>query len=120
MGGERLLRERLEMKKLIMAILLATVVAGCDKGADSRGAMLEADGKMGVEIDANPLPGYDEAKLICTQCHALPSPDQFHPAVWPSIVTRMEGHIRANNKILSSDKERVAILAYLQSSTKWK
>ncbi len=107
------------MKKSIMAILLATLVAGCDKGADSRGAMLEADGKMGVKTDAGPLPGYHEAKLICTQCHALPSPDQFHPAAWPSIVARMEGHIRANNKILSSDKERVAILGYLQSSTKW-
>ncbi len=120
MGGERLLRKRLKMKKLIMAILLATVIAGCDKGADSRGAMLEADGKMGVATDANPLPGYHEAQLICTQCHALPSLDQFHPAVWPSIVARMEGHIRVNNKILPSDQERVAILGYLQSGTKWK
>ena len=109
------------MKKSIMAILLATVIAGCNKGADSRGAMSEAGGKMGgVETNANPLPGYHEAKLICTQCHALPSPDQFHPAAWPSIVARMEGHIRANNKILSSYKEREAILGYLQSSAKWK
>ncbi len=109
------------MKKSIMAILLVTVVVGCNKGTDTRGAMSEADGKMGgVETNANLLPGYHEAKLICTQCHVLPSPDQFHPAAWPSIVARMEGHIRANNKILPSDKEHVAILGYLQSSSKWK
>lgn len=95
------------MRLPVTAIFLVMFISGCNKGASSH------DGKM-----ANGMPslGYEEAKLICTQCHAMPIPDQYHPAAWPSIVKRMEGYMQANNKMLPDDKQRAAILAYLQNS----
>ena len=95
------------MKLFFTAIVLIMLVSACSKGSSSR------DGKM---ADGKPLPGYEETKLICTQCHALPIPDQFHPAAWPSVVARMEGHMRANHKTLPDEQQRVAILGYLQNS----
>ena len=101
------------MKRLVAAIFIVMLIGGCNKGANSH------NGKT-AEADEKTLPGYQETKLICTQCHALPNPDQFHPAAWPSIVARMEGHIKANNKTMPSGKELEAILGYLQSSASWK
>ena len=83
------------------------LVSGCNKGTNSHDAK-SANGKQPQ--------GYEETKLICTQCHTLPIPDQHHPAAWPSIVARMEGYMRANNKILPDQKQRAAILSYLQNS----
>ena len=95
------------MKLLYAPIVLLMLLSACNKGANTH------DGKM---ADGKPLPGYEETKLICTQCHALPAPDQFHPAAWPSVVARMEGHMRANHKTLPDEKQRAAILGYLQNS----
>lgn len=92
------------MKLFITTITLVMVISACNKGANSN------DAKMASS------PGYEEAQLICTQCHALPSSDQYHPAAWPSIVKRMEGYMQANNKMLPNEKQRTAILTYLQNS----
>ena len=93
------------MKKLIAAAFLLLLISGCNRDTNSD------DAKVGML-----QPGYEEAKLICTQCHNLPSPDQYHPAAWPSIVKRMEGYIQAGNKMMPDEKQRAAILSYLQNS----
>lgn len=95
------------MKPLVTTLFLALLISGCDKGGYSS------------LTNVAMRPGYKEAKLICTQCHALPEPDKHHPAAWPSIVTRMEGHIRANRQIMPDQKQREAILAFLQSSKRY-
>ncbi|MDO8414129.1 MAG: hypothetical protein Q7S51_10110 [Gallionellaceae bacterium] len=94
--------------KSITTLLLILFVVACNKH------------KTTPATDMQQSPGYQAAQLICTQCHALPNPDQFHPAAWPSVIERMEGHIRANNKILPSEQQRVAILEYFQNSGGWK
>ena len=92
------------MKNFIALGLLVVLLTGCNKNASN------------AAKEANDLaqPGYAETKLICTQCHKMPNPDQFHPAAWPTVVARMEGQIRAKNLILPDEKQREAILAYLQ------
>ena len=92
------------MKNLIAFGLLVALLTGCNKAAN--------DAKLAEDMAQ---PGYAETKLICTQCHKMPSPDQYRSAAWPSVVTRMEGHIRANKVIEPDQKQREAILAYLQS-----
>ena len=95
------------MKQSIATAFLFLLISGCNKGADSHDAK---------RADSMAQPGYAEANLICTQCHDLPSPDQYHPAAWPSIVKRMEGYMQANNKMMPDEKQQAAILSYLQNS----
>ena len=110
-----------ELQKSIIVVLLATALIGCNEGSDSHKAIPQSEvSAAGVEASTAPEPGYLETKAICTQCHAMPVADQFHPAAWPSVVARMEAHMRSNNKILPSDQERTAILAYLQNNKGWK
>jgi len=89
------------MNKLIITTLLAMSIGGCSKDDD-------ASKKV-------PAAGFQETKLLCTQCHAIPHPSQYHPAAWPSIVAKMERYMIENNQRTPSPMEREAILSYLQS-----
>jgi|GEM_PF-1284863 len=96
------------MKSAIVLAFLALLISGCGKSADPR----EEQKKL------MQIPGYREAKLICTQCHKLPFQDQHVPAAWPSVITRMENYIRANKRRMPTEQEREAILGYFQSNPK--
>lgn len=84
---------------------LALLMSGCGKSADPR----EAQEKL------RQIPGYREAKVICTQCHALPVAEQHVAAAWPSVVTRMESYIVAHKRRMPTEQERAAIIGYFQT-----
>lgn len=83
------------MKKPITAALLLLPLAGCN-------------------IDSGPTLTSRE-KYICTQCHKPPSPDLHSSAEWPSVITRMLGHIQANNRMMPDAKEQAEILKFYQT-----
>ena len=98
------------MNKGIALISLTMLVTACGEGHDPRAA----------QEKLRHSPGYKEARSICAQCHALPSPEQ-HPAVaWPSVVARMEGYMRSSNKRMPTQAEEEALLGYFQSNSNWK
>ena len=94
------------MKTAFVLAILALFISGCGKSTDPR----EEQKKL------MQIPGYREAKLICTQCHKLPFQDQHVPAAWPAVITRMENYMRANKRRVPTEQEREAILAYFQSN----
>lgn len=100
------------MNKSIIAILTAAIlIAGCGKGGSgTEVAVNETAASM-----QTPVPGLQETQKYCAQCHALPSPSQHHPAAWPGIVARMEGHMIENKKFMPNQTEREVIIGYLQS-----
>lgn len=109
------------MHKPIAAILLALFIGGCSKGGGTGEEVVVPKGTssgmadQGSATASAPAPGLLETQRICTQCHALPSPSQHHPAAWSSIVARMEGLMRASNRPTPNQTEREAIIGYLQS-----
>ncbi len=56
--------------------------------------------------------GYTQAQITCSQCHAVPSPGEHSSSQWPNIISRMEGHIKAYNKIMPSKPELKSIIKY--------
>ncbi|MFZ5523707.1 MAG: hypothetical protein ACOY9D_06430 [Pseudomonadota bacterium] len=94
------------MKAAIVLTFLAIFISGCGKSADPR-----EDQKRLMQI-----PGYKEAKRICTQCHKLPFQEQHVSAAWPDVIARMEGYMRANKRMMPTQQERDAITAFYQSS----
>ncbi len=98
------------MNKSTIAILTTIfLIAGCGKGGSgTEVAVNETSAQM-------PVPGFQETQKFCTQCHALPSPGQHHPAAWPGIVTRMEGRMIESKRPMPNQTEREAIIGYLQS-----
>jgi len=50
----------------------------------------------------------------CSQCHALPDPQQHTAAQWPSVVARMEQHMRQSNIPLPGEREIKDIDAFLE------
>jgi len=94
------------MKATIVLIFLAVIASGCGKSADPR-----EEQKRLMQI-----PGYREAKLICTQCHRLPFQDQHVSAAWPGVIARMENHMRANKRRVPTQEESEAIIKYFQSN----
>ena len=106
------------MKKLVAVTVLSLSIAGlisaCGKGGDSDQVVVLPQGSsMMAGAPATP-PGLIETQKMCSQCHALPSPTQHHPAAWPGIVARMENHMVASKRPTPSPQEREAILGYLQ------
>ena len=93
------------MKALIMLAFIAIFFNGCGKSSDPR----EEQKKL------MQIPGYREAKLICTQCHKLPFQDQHVSAAWPGVISRMESYMRANKRRMPTEQEREAIIGYFQS-----
>ena len=104
------------MNKPIVAVLLAIFIGGCGKGGDSDEVVVIPKGANASVAQGSTsfIPGLQETQKICSQCHALPSPTQHHPAAWPGIVARMENHMVANRRPMPSPQEREAILSYLQ------
>jgi hypothetical protein len=94
------------MKATIVLMFLAVFIGGCGKGADPR-----EEQKRLMQI-----PGYREAKLICTQCHKLPFQDQHVSAAWPGVIARMESYMRANKRRVPTPEESEAIIKYFQNS----
>ncbi|MGC2049220.1 MAG: hypothetical protein WA635_11500 [Gallionella sp.] len=94
------------MKAAIVLTFLAIFISSCGKSADPR----EEQKKL------MQIPGYREAKLICTQCHKLPIQDQHIPAAWPGVIARMEGYMRANKRRVPTPQESEAIIGYFQSN----
>jgi hypothetical protein len=94
------------MKSAILFAFLAILISGCGKSADPH----EEQKKL------TQIPGYREAKLICTQCHKLPLQDQHVSAAWPAVIARMENYMRANNRQIPNQQEREAIIGFFQSN----
>jgi hypothetical protein len=89
------------MKAAVVIVLAALSLGACGKIAER-----EARWKQ--------LPGYQEASALCSQCHAMPSPDQFLPAAWPSVIARMDQHMRMTNRPLPDQKTHDLIVSYFQ------
>jgi len=53
----------------------------------------------------------------CSQCHALPDPRQHTAAQWPSVVARMELHMKQSDMPLSGRRETKDIDAFLEQHT---
>ncbi len=56
--------------------------------------------------------GYAQAQITCSQCHAVSSPGEHSSSQWPNVISRMEGHIKAYNKIMPSNSELKSIINY--------
>ena len=94
------------MKSATVLAFLVMFISGCGKSSDPR----EEQKKL------MQIPGYREAKLICTQCHKLPFQDQHVSAAWPSVIARMENYMRANKRRVPTQQESEAIIKYFQSN----
>ena len=64
------------------------------------------------ETSADYVPGYQQAKITCTQCHAMPHPEQHSSEEWPSVITRMEDHIKIYHKQMPSKEGLKSIVEY--------
>ena len=92
------------MRMSILLLFLVFFFAGCDKqSAAARDARVQAK------------PGYQTAKTYCSQCHDLPSGEQYPPAAWPYVVSRMEGYMETARKRIPNAAERDVIVGFLQS-----
>jgi len=116
------------IKKLILTSILLIAVSGCNKsdgqniGMMGGGMMMGGSGMMGeIKIPGSPPPeetgakyqqGYREAKITCSQCHALPDPDQHSRSEWPNVIARMEEHIKTYHKILPDEDTLKSIVDY--------
>jgi hypothetical protein len=54
----------------------------------------------------------------CSQCHALPDPRQHTATQWPSVVARMELHMRQSNMPLPREAALKAVDAFLERNSK--
>lgn len=64
-----------------------------------------------------PEEGTPQANLYlakCGQCHGAPLPSAHTANVWPSVLDRMQVHIKSNNVAPVSREEMSIILGYLQ------
>lgn len=93
------------MKVAIVLLCVTTLISGCGEGVVSR-----EDQKKLLQ-----MPGYREAKIICSQCHKLPIADIHVSAAWPSVITRMEKYIKINKRRMPTEQEREAIIGYFQA-----
>lgn len=98
------------MKKIFTLVGLTVLLVGCGEKVDPRVA----------QEKLRHAAGFNEARRVCSQCHALPSPDQHPPAAWPSVVARMESYIRGSNKRMPSQSEQEALIGYFQANSNWK
>jgi hypothetical protein len=90
--------------------------------------MMSGGGMMGkVEIPGKRPPqetstkyieGYKQAKVSCTQCHAMPHPNQHSSLEWPSVIKKMEKYIRENNKTMPNISQQKSIINYYTGNSK--
>jgi len=64
------------------------------------------------ETNKKYLAGYEQAKITCTQCHALPPPNQHTRAEWPGVIARMKGHIKTYGKVMPTAAQLKSIVGY--------
>jgi len=62
-------------------------------------------------------PGGMKFIQTCSQCHALPEPNQHTPQEWPGVIARMQQNIQFMNKSLIKPEEEALILEYLLPAT---
>ena len=62
-------------------------------------------------------PGLSQFKQTCSQCHALPDPRLHTAADWPGVVERMRRNMKRMGRPEISDRERDAIVGYLEHRT---
>jgi hypothetical protein len=98
------------MKKILAFVGVALFLVGCGEKIDPKIA----------QDKLRHSPGFNEARRVCSQCHALPNPDQHPPAAWPSVVARMESYIRGSNKRMATPAEQEALIGYFQANSNWK
>lgn len=98
------------MKKMTVMFGMAMFLVGCGEQVDPRV----------VQEKLRHSPGFNEARRVCAQCHAMPNPDQHPPAAWPSVVARMESYIRGSNKRMPTPAEEEALLGYFQANSNWR
>ena len=103
-------------KSVAAVVVIALFMGGCGKGGDSDVVVIpKGSSPTQGELSSAAIPGLQETQRMCSQCHALPSPTQHHPAAWPGIVARMENHMVASKRPTPTAQEREAIIGYLQS-----
>jgi len=116
------------IKKSISASILLLLASGCNNdgnqehGMMGQGGMMSSNRMMGTisipgeqppqETDTRYIKGYQQAKTICSQCHAMPHPNQHSSAEWPEVISRMENHIRTFHKTMPSEAELKSIVDY--------
>lgn len=91
------------MKAHAAMIGMVLLLGGCGKFAER-----EAKWKQ--------LPGYQEANALCSQCHAMPIPDQYVAAAWPSVIARMAQHIRISNRPMPDQQTYDLVISYFQAA----
>ncbi len=94
------------MKPVFALVLLSLAISGCN----NKEAQREAERKLMA------VPGYREAKIICSQCHQMPFSDQHIPAAWPGVIERMESYIQAGRRRMPTRQEHEAILNFFQNN----
>lgn len=94
------------MKSVLMLALVSIALIGCN----NKEAQREAERKL------MQVPGYREAKIICSQCHQMPFSDQHIPSAWPGVIARMESYIQAGKRRMPTPHEREAILNFFQNN----
>jgi len=109
------------IKKLIFMTIPFLFISSCD-GSNHGNGMMGGGGMMGnIEIRGEQPPqetknkyvqGYQQAKTTCTQCHAMPHPNQHTRAEWPGVIKRMENHIKTYSKVMPNNVELKSIINY--------
>ncbi|VAW96411.1 hypothetical protein MNBD_GAMMA19-1243 [hydrothermal vent metagenome] len=109
-------------KKLLVVVALIVFLSGCDNDTMGGGGMMGGRGMMGTidipgqqppqETNADYVKGYRQAKMTCTQCHAMPHPAQHSGEAWPGVIARMKGHIQTYKKTMPSQEELKSIVEY--------
>ena len=109
------------IKKLILTGILLLFVSGCSK---SNGQNIGMMGEIIIpgspppeETNAKYQQGYQQAKITCSQCHALPNPNQHSKSEWPNVIARMEDHINTFHKIMPSVNSLNSIVDYYVSNS---
>ena len=76
----------------------------------------------GISPEMLPSPDSEGAKVLtktCTQCHGLPAPGLHTAQEWPSVVKRMQTHMRWSSRWMKIDipteKELSVVIDYLQN-----
>jgi hypothetical protein len=96
-----------------------------EAGMGSGGMM--SGGMMGVPIQGEApvvekngalAKGYEQAKITCTQCHALPNPNLHTAEDWPAVFDRMKKHIAEFKKVNPNEAQWKSIVNYYQANAK--
>ncbi len=115
-------------KKLIILAVLLFLLSSCDRDNQNSGMMMGGGGMMGnggmmghvvirgdrppTETKGQSIQGYQQAKLTCSQCHAMPHANLHTRSEWPNVIARMTNHIKTYAKTMPSESELKSIINY--------